>query len=198
METHEDYKPSATQVKGQSGKLKQVHRFLVPVELDGEQHILKLTAKEYDTGKTEVDEISLYDMKYTKQMSDSLSTNSPNLMGRATRTSSSSDVVSVRDMLEGVNDTYDNPYLSTAESYSQSAIRGRSNTEKLFNILKHGVNNESSQLSRMDFIQQAQQLGIPEADITKFLDDLYDNGFSHYGDRVIKYAVKPLALAMGI
>ena len=127
VETHEDYKPSASKVQGQSGNLKQVHRFLVPVEFDGEQHILKLTAKEYETGKAEVDEISLYDMKYTKKMPSHPSTNSPNLMGRAARTLGSLDVVSVRDMLRDVNDVEGNPYLGADETYHQSKRIRRSN-----------------------------------------------------------------------
>ncbi|MBQ6971571.1 MAG: hypothetical protein IJP86_04365 [Synergistaceae bacterium] len=116
VETHPDRKPSATKVEGQPGNLKQVHRFLVPVQFGDDTHILKLTAKEYESGKAEIDEVSLYDMKYTKKMSGHLSQNSPNLMGRAAETSSSPNIVSVRDMLEGVNDAEGNPY---SERYSQ-------------------------------------------------------------------------------
>ena len=116
VETHKDLKPSATKIEGQSGNLKQVHRFLVPVELNSDIHILKLTAKEYESGKAEIDEVSLYDMKYTKKMSAHPSQNSPNLMRQAAGTIGSTDSISVRDMLEGVNDVYGNPY---SESYNQ-------------------------------------------------------------------------------
>ncbi len=122
VETHEDRKPSVTKIEGQKGNLKQVHRFLVPVELDGDIHILKLTAKEYDSGETEIDEVSLYDMKYTKKMSAHPSQNSPNLIGRATGTIGSTNAVSVRDMLEGVNDVFGNPYSQVNETYRQSAM----------------------------------------------------------------------------
>ena len=55
-------------IEGQLGNLRHVHRFLVPVELDGNNHILKLTAKEFEDGMAEVTDVSLYDMKYTKKI----------------------------------------------------------------------------------------------------------------------------------
>ena len=111
VETHEDRKPSPTKLAGQLGNLKQVHRFLAPVNLDGEQHVLKLTAKEYDNGKTEVDEVSLYDMSHTKKIPVHFIQDSPNLMRRATGTTSDPGTISVREMLEGVNDVSGKPYL---------------------------------------------------------------------------------------
>ena len=121
VETHQDRKPSATKIEGQLGNLKQVHRFLVPVEFNGDTHILKLTAKEYETGKAEIDEVSLYDMKYAKKLSSHPSQNSPNLIGRATGTLGSPDMVSVRDMIKDVNDAEGNPYFSedNSETYNQ-------------------------------------------------------------------------------
>lgn len=116
VETHHDRKPSATKIEGQLGNLKRVHRFLVPVEFNGDTHILKLTAKEYETGKAEIDEVSLYDMKYAKKLSSHPSQNSPNLIGRATETLGSPDMVSVRDMIKDVNDAEGNPYFSEGNS----------------------------------------------------------------------------------
>ena len=125
VETHGDMKPSATKIEGQKGNLKQVHRFLAPVELNGDIYILKLTAKEYDSGEAEIDEVSLYDMKYTKKLSAHPSQNSPNLMGRAAGTIGNADAVSVRDMLEGVNDASGNPYsASNGDVYKQIAGYG--------------------------------------------------------------------------
>ncbi len=138
VETHGDRKPSATKVEGQQSNLKQVHRFLVPVELDGERHVLKLTAKEYETGQAEIDEVSLYDMKYTKKMSGYFSPNSPNPMGQAARTSSSPDAISVRDMLEGVNDAEGNPYTDIiAESYHPTEASQKRMDMDMLRFAKH-------------------------------------------------------------
>lgn len=81
VETHEDRKPSATKIEGQKGNLKQVHRFLVPVDFGDGLHVLKLTAKEYDTGMAEIDEVSLYDMKHAKKLPHLPIPNSPDLTG---------------------------------------------------------------------------------------------------------------------
>ena len=79
----------------------------------------------------EVTDVSLYDMKYTKKLSAHPSQNSPNLMGRAAGTIGSADIVSVRDMLYGVNDSQGNPYLNQTlnDNVDCETEQGKSATE---------------------------------------------------------------------
>ena len=168
VETHKDRKPSATKLEGQLGNLRQVHRFLVPVDFGEGVHILKLTAKEYETGKAEVDEVSLYDMKNAKKMSHPPIPDSPDLTGRATRTAGNSDVISVRDMIKDVNDADGNPYYSgdSSENYTQPLNQANSIFEDL----------SQKQQDNFIFLREAQNI-LSQGQFNNLLNDTLTTGF---------------------
>ncbi len=133
IDPQKDIKPPETIVPGQSGNLETVHRFVVPVEIDGRQHSLMLTAKEYEPGKAVIDGAKLYDMKHLKEVpgrpsqsgpayaregvedtSGSLPRDLPLEEGSLAGPSATPGTLSVRELIEGVKDAYGENYLQSA------------------------------------------------------------------------------------
>ena len=164
VESHDDRKPSLTKVEGQVGNLKQVHRFLVPVDLasdqnriQGDRHVLLLTAKEYEAGKAELDSVSLYDMKHAKKMSGRSSRDSLDLTGQASRNISNPDNISVRELVDAVNDAEGRPYLydPVGEEYRQIGTKRKNEMDA--SLAKHRPDLTPEQ--RTDAISEIEKLG---------------------------------------
>ena len=213
VESHDDRKPSPTKVEGQVGNLKQVHRFLVPVDLvndqnhiRGDRHVLLLTAKEYETGKAELDSVSLYDMKHAKKMSGHSSRDSLDSTGQASRNISNPDNISVRELVDAVNDAEGKPYVG--EKYQQSAYNGSPVLYDKFDMSKVGSGNGTASYGWGAYLSSAREVAelyvrlaggygenaqvakfdIPENDVLLS----YDKRFSEQPQKV-KDALQPYA-----
>jgi hypothetical protein len=198
VETHGDRKSSATKIEGQEGNLKNVHRFLVPVEMDGGSHVLMLTAKEYETGKAEVEDVSLYDMKHVKKMPGRPSQNRPDLTGRATGTIGTivklgePDDYSVRDLVQDVKGADGKLYYPREETYHQFAgqraqTAESSKLEQAQELEREGLTNEQIRkktgwfksddgMWRFEIPDDPKKVTSPQELGTYRLGDLYDNG----------------------
>ena len=129
--------------------MRQVHRFIVPVDTTAGRHVLMLTAKEYETGKAEIESVGLYDMKHVKEIPERPSPrDSSNLMERASQTTNAQDNLSVREMVEAVNDAEGRPYLYApeGEKYDQAAYHGTPHRGITKMSLQHVGTGEGNQV----------------------------------------------------
>ncbi len=211
VESHDDRKPPAGRVEGAIGNLKQVHRFLAPVDFGGEndRHIMLLVTKEYETGKTEIEDISLYDMQHAKKLSGRPSQNGSVGTEQSWNTGAP-DNISVRELVDAVNDVEGRPYLYApeGEKYDQSAYNGSPVLYDKFDMSKVGSGNGTASYGWGAYLSSAREVAelyvrlaggfgenvqvakfdIPENDVLLS----YDKRFSEQPQKV-KDALQPYA-----
>jgi hypothetical protein len=111
---------------GNIGSVKTIRRFLFPMNYDGKTYVLKLTTKEYEMGKVEIDiddpgSVKLYDQKIAKTVS-STSSASKDLNSRPADTEAiTPDTVSlsIGEMAVGVKDSMDVESYLTPQEYEE-------------------------------------------------------------------------------
>ena len=158
VESHDDRKPPASKVEGAIGNLKQVHRFLAPVDFGGEndRHVMLLVTKEYETGKAEIEDISLYDMQHAKKMSGRPSQNGSVGTEQSWNTGAP-DNISVRELVDAVNDAEGRPYLYAPEGEEYQQIGTKRKNEMDASLRKHRPDMTPEQ--RADAISEIEKLG---------------------------------------
>ncbi len=84
-----------------TGEIRAVHRFLVPVDYEGNAYVLQMTVKEMENGTREIGKLALYDQKVAKKMPASLpqDVDSKNLVAGAV---AGTGKVSVGELSRGV------------------------------------------------------------------------------------------------
>lgn len=156
VETHPDR-------KNQKG-LKQVHRFLAPLEVTDSIFAVKLTVKEYENGGHEVNVekiTKLYDLKIEKEMSGGIRLGHTSKKTSKLEPGSAPNIsdISISQLIKDVNDSEGQVYL---QKQGENSFRARTDFlgDGVTRIVFSDKADASSAIHEFQhvFIQQAQQI----------------------------------------